>query len=399
MDKNLEASSYVPRVLIAASENWESLAELPYVLNKGGCIVDVFCSKGSWLTKNSFFHNWIEVNETNDLVESLIQRIKSFHYEWIILGDESLLKKFSNFNETEAFLKRVLPLTKIQNRKLLGSKIGLAQLCEKYNFDSPRTCTFNKKTDFISTSCNLNFPVLLKTDLSWGGGGIIYCKDGNSLISSISKLSDQEEFLLQEFLPGEDIAVEALFKEGRLLTFQCSKVLEYQTNRFGSTISRLYFNNLVIEEIIKNVGCKIGINGFASMQFVGSNIDDKYYLIEVDLRPQAWIRYGDFTGANFSIGVKRFTGLLPLVGTSLQFSSSPKTIEVVLFHRFLISLIINKNLASLFRFIIRRDMWRFIPLYDKVLMKAILNEVFSYTKRALFRRIVGNRFRTKNQPT
>ena len=39
------------KALVACIENWDTLQEVPFVLHEGGCTVDVFCSKRSWLIK------------------------------------------------------------------------------------------------------------------------------------------------------------------------------------------------------------------------------------------------------------------------------------------------------------------------------------------------------------
>jgi len=42
------------QVLIVCVENWDSLAEIPYILKSAGCTIDVFCSKDSWFCQIIF---------------------------------------------------------------------------------------------------------------------------------------------------------------------------------------------------------------------------------------------------------------------------------------------------------------------------------------------------------
>lgn len=163
----------MPKVLIACLENWDTLQEIPFIVNKGGCVVDVYCSKNSWLISNSFYHHWIECsNDVEEYVKGLSNLAQNTDspYDWIIPADEKLLNILNEHIVEEALFYKLLPLTKIENREILASKAGLSQLCEKNGIISPKYIVYNHSTSLDIASFQLKYPVLLKQDLSWGGG-------------------------------------------------------------------------------------------------------------------------------------------------------------------------------------------------------------------------------------
>src|SRR5574343_920382 len=121
------------KVLVACLENWDTLMELLFVLKKGGCTVDVFCSKDSWLLKNQYYNNWIESPSDVDQYQQQLLQIsldKDADYHWVILGDEKLLKIISEHPglSNNELCEKILPVYDIKNKPIMGSKYGLCLL-------------------------------------------------------------------------------------------------------------------------------------------------------------------------------------------------------------------------------------------------------------------------------
>ncbi len=80
------------KVLVACYGKWDATAEVPYILKKGGCVVDVFCAKDSWLLANSFYDNWIDSGDNKTLYkDKFIAILEKENYQWVILGDDILI--------------------------------------------------------------------------------------------------------------------------------------------------------------------------------------------------------------------------------------------------------------------------------------------------------------------
>ncbi len=367
------------KVLVACLENWDTLQELPFVLSKGGCMVDVYCSKNSWLISNSYYDKWIECSDNIDgYLKGLyaLAENQEAPYDWIIPADEKLLQLLNNDISSAGLFYKILPLTKISNREMLASKAGLSKLCEKYGITSPKYLVYDHKRDFDTSTFNLHYPVLLKQDLSWGGGGILFCEDEAAFKDNLKKTDPQYDTIIQEFITGKDIGVEALFCKGELVEYNVGEVSMYFDSKFNFTTKRNYFNSKRIGDELRNIGWHLGINGFASIQFIYKPDEDRYYLLEVDTRPNFFMPYGRFTGHDFSEAVRKF--LTPAYReTPGDIAVEEKITEVALFYRDIIRCVKQKDIKGIAKWMFNyRHCWNYIPTYDKVLMKRVLNELF-----------------------
>jgi len=84
------------KILLANIENWDSIAEVPFIFKKAGCHIDVLCNAGSWSISNKYFDTWIDgKNNTDFIIETVIAKATTDAYDWIILADDNLVKLVS----------------------------------------------------------------------------------------------------------------------------------------------------------------------------------------------------------------------------------------------------------------------------------------------------------------
>ena len=370
------------KILLASVVDWDSLGELPAIFKRGGCQqVDVLCNKDAWLTSNRFYDNWIEIkNETDELPQQVIQlaQDRTKNYDKIILLDDLIIRLMNESIDSEDLFKRILPLTKIENREMLSSKAGFSNVCERNNILSPKFLVYKDDTDLNTIDTRMNYPLLLKQDLSWSGAGIQFCHDKKSLKAGLEKISVKENLVVQEFITGEDVGVEALFHQGQLITYNAAKILDYFETKFTCTTRRIYFRNQEIEKLLTTLGESVGLNGFASISYMYEPNQHKYYLIEVDTRLNNWMPYSHFTGHGFSEGISRIikAGINPVEISTVQPEDLSKEIEVALFYRDLRRCWRKKDLKGFMRWVFNYNgYWRFIPIYDGLILRKILGEI------------------------
>lgn len=369
------------RVLIVSIASFfDSTAEVPFIYKKGGARVDVFCNGSSWLLSNKFYDNWIDSgddsNET-EFLNKLLRLINSNrnYYDKIVTTDDATNKLLNdNISETDLFYK-LLPLTKIENRKILSSKSGLSEVLEQYQIATPKYATYTECLDIQKIKMEFSFPILLKVDYSFSGIGLQLVENADSLEDAIKKVYNTKNMVLQEFIKGEDIGVEALFHEGKLVMYNAANILNYMYNSFSFTTSRRYFRNKRIEALLIALGEKIGINGFASIQYVYCKKRDTYFLIEVDIRTNSWMSYGRFTGQNFSEGIATIIDPEKISNT---YSTAEKTVNIYLFDRDIRRCIKHRDYNGMLKWFLNADgRWKFIPLYDLKYFHRILSKLAS----------------------
>ncbi|MBW4888433.1 ATP-grasp domain-containing protein [Mucilaginibacter sp. HMF5004] len=364
-------------LLVSIASFFDSTGEIPFMFKRAGCQVDVFCDKASWLLSNKYYDNWIESvddHETfkNDLV-ALIEKDPGY-YDWVVLLEDIVVKLLNDSISSEWMFKKLLPITKIENRELLSSKMGLSNVCNKYGIATPRFINYSEEHDIGYIQQQLHFPILLKEDFSFSGIGVHYCEEPALFEECLSKVRVKENLVLQEFIKGEDVGLEALFKDGELITYNCAEVLTYMYNRFSFTTRRRYYQNDEITALLKTLGKSIGLNSFASIQYIYHPERQMYYLIELDARTNAWMPYSRFTENDFSDGIKRIMeGNISFMPSK---TTSSKRVEVLIFDRDIRRCIKHRDIKGLLKWVFNYNgYWKFIPFYDGKIFKRVTKKI------------------------
>jgi len=360
-------------VLIACLDNWNTLSEVPYIVNKGGFEVHVLCGEESWLHKNKFFSKWIIAkDDPTAYVDQLIGLAKTENYDWIIPGDEKLIKLLNETITDEELFCKLLPLTKIENRELLSSKLGLSNVCMKYGVRTPAYIYYKVKGTGNPSFEALKFPVIMKIDFSWGGVNIKICHNIKEVEEALITMPEGETLIIQEYIQGHEVPIEALFWKGKLIAMGCSEILEYDKDEFSYSTRRRYFPvDQTLKEEIAFFGESAGIHGFVNMAYIKSSADGLHYLIEADTRPSSWAAYIEHAGNSFSKALKYIT-----TSTEPELQES-KTIEIALFHKDIRRALYKHDIKGLIRWIYNPAYWKYIPFYDRRLLKYTFKEIWS----------------------
>ena len=359
--------------LLISLKNWDSLIEIPSLLFDGGLTVDIFCKKDAWVLKNKYYNTFIEGSEDDDIFTTeLLTYIEKNNdlYDWIIPGDDVIIRLLNDRITDEALFYKIMPLTKIENRELLGSKAGFSELCTRYDIQTPKYLVYKEGATAAEIGQYVGYPLLMKLDKSEGGYGVFLCKTEDELAKNLTNVQDKENIVFQQFIQGYDINTEVLYKSGKLMVYSYSKTITVMGN-FGVSTERIFYQHPDIEPELMKIGERMGLSGFGNVVFMYSETDNKHYLIEIDLRPNAWMYYGKFIGNDFSDGVRKIRNNdLTLVKPDARYND--KKIKISLYKKDVYRCLMEKDIKSLLLWATNGNgRWKYIPNYDKVLLKAI----------------------------
>jgi len=363
------------RVLIVCVENWDTLSEIPYILKSAGCIVDVLCSKDSWLLANSFHDNWIERKpQLKDYLSQIEELSFNHKYDWVLLADDVIIKQVNESHFTEEQLTKVLPISELKHRSVLSSKIGLSNFCIENAIPSPKYVLYNNDDDLTTIQSSICFPVINKIDFSWGGAKMFVSNDYEAFLSNLNLLPENQNTMIQEYIMGEEVPVEAIYFNGELLEYMSSKILQFDKGPFSLSTKRSYFDNPDLKPLLQELGKKLGITGFANIAYIKEASTSIYYLIEIDLRPNSWMVYGRFCQKDFSSALKNYFNNN---GTILNTTAKEaKPIEMALFYKDLRRSFWQRDFKGVVKWVLNyKNYWQFIPCYDGKLLKKILGEL------------------------
>ncbi len=343
---------------------------IPYLFREADCHVDIFCPKRSAFHKHRYYDNWFEGEADNPMtfIESLHALLRRTEYDWVFPANDRTNRFLNKTVTDDELAQKILPLSKIEHRLLLGSKAGLTTLCQQYDIPSPQSAIYDGYLDPYALATRLGYPLLLKEDHSAAGVGVYFCADEAELSRSFDRLSveKRKNLVFQKYIPGKIIAVEALYKKGQLLAHADCIATKTMRDEFGASMERHYHNFDGLEMELALIGERFGINGFCTMTFMEEMETGQRYLIEADQRPQVWFRYAKFCGVDFSLAIRDY-----LEASHAPIRKQSKIKEdgkpIVMWHFFRhIRNFANHGVdwAELYRWALNVDgRWRFIPWY------------------------------------
>jgi hypothetical protein len=106
---------------------------------------------------------------------------------------------------------------------------------------------------------------------------------------------------VQQKITGVEIHLDAQFFAGKLLGWTYSKVLQV-SSRFGPSTDRLYVNPPSLDFVaeLDALANAADLHSFANVTLIWVESESCHYLIEADLRPNAWHQFGQLLGVDRS---------------------------------------------------------------------------------------------------
>ena len=290
-----------PKVLLV-SFKWTNLMEMPHVIKRAGFHVDVLCPFDNWAIKNSFYDHWINSGDSLDsLIESLLTLVREKVYTYILIGDDPILWKI--YRENINALWDLLPIRNPSALALLN-KIGLAEHCRNHSIPCPLFYPVADKGTACEALQILGLPLIVKENYSFASNGVRVFRDESSYFQFMEAYDFSEPLLVQRLMDGDLVAVEALFKHGKLLEYACSVSIN-ETLR-PSTKRRFFPNDIKIGDIITRLGDTSLLHGFANISLIQDKLSQDYFLFEADPRTNKWISYASWFGHDFALAFRRF---------------------------------------------------------------------------------------------
>jgi len=376
------------RILLVGYKDGDTSGEIPGLFARSGvCTIESYCSPQSWLLKSRYARAWHPANTEDPtlFIRELVALSRTGSYDWIVFTDDDALRVANDhFGEDEAWM---LPVHDAAYRPLAGSKAALSRLSEAKGLRTPPFAIHDGTSDIRKTATAVPFPLLLKVDRSGGGKGIYYCSDEQSLRKAFSSISPtrRKDLLLQSYIAGENISVEALYRNGALIAAAPAKVVRNMDNEFGVSAVREYAPDTVLEKELERIGKALCFNGFCSFTFMHTPGTKAYYLVEADLRTHAWFSLARFAGVDFSEAIRRY-----LEGTSGRVHQPEGTVRLRHFSRDIIWSVRNGDLRNLLAWATNyQRRWRLVPVHDlHLLTRTVKHIASSLTSHMLPVRIV-----------
>lgn len=322
--------------------------------------------------------------------ESLCQQINILHntYKKIIIfptNDLELEHLHKIYHEIKSFC--FLPFN-YNNLLNCSDKRIQYSLCEKLGVPYPKTISIENNDD-LNKIPSIQFPVLLKPtkrdDLKVDVFRNLHLNNNKVLEENWQKLQHYLSlgitFLASEIIPGDGSNIYAYTgyrnQNGDILNEWTGKKLSQFPDDFGvfSSASNEAPENVLIQGRILLNG--MDIKGIAQPEFKYDYRDQKYKLMEINLRSDMWHKIGTLSGVNLP-----YTQYLDGIGEKVQKQSQIKDIDIhfVYLKHEIINLITRRGYYRIFIDNIFKSDKTYFALYDITDIKPFLIDCKDITK-------------------
>ncbi|MDX2027968.1 MAG: hypothetical protein SFW62_04980, partial [Alphaproteobacteria bacterium] len=294
------------KVLVACSENGhDTVTELPAVLKRAGLDVTLMSSRKIRSYIGSYSNRWIESSENAaSIIQQIAELLARDSFDWIILGDDFLLRALADSPLEDALKSRIGPLRHSEYLRLLGSKAESTRFAADIDVLTPPFQICSSFAEIERAAAEIGFPCMIKIDRSGGGDGVFKCNSAIDLEYQRNQLQSGK-FLVEKYIEGAAASVEPLFLDGRLVAYSYGDMLM----TYGKTgvSSRRYFQPCpALADTLEKISMRLGLHGFCNFTFMRDATSGQHYLIEMDMRPNAWVAYTRFAGIDFSRAIQQY---------------------------------------------------------------------------------------------
>lgn len=254
----------------------------------------------SLISKSKFIHQKIFFDESNyaiDLIEKLIQSARKLdHKPVLFIASDTDLEIISGYrNHLSKYFLFSLPPDKIINGIL--NKDKFIELAAKFNLPIPKSVRISNISELGETNFNFNYPFIIKP--SWRNNEwlnifkekkVFVINNEKEFVQCIKSLKDfPSEYIVQELIAGPDSNIYCSFaildrnSEPLSMGF-CQKITQYPPQFGNTSIARPIVEENIKQEISslsKEVFKKLGLVGYASIEFKLDEQDNSFKIIEV----------------------------------------------------------------------------------------------------------------------
>lgn len=243
-------------------------------------VADYYTEKDSPAKQIADEHYQVSVTD----VDTIVTLIKRKNINGVITGFSDMLLPFY----AQICEKANLPCYATKEQfDIFINKDRYKELCRKFDVPTVKEYRINE-SDWINSTRDIKYPVLVKPADSSGARGISICNNNNELKESYQKAkeySESDKILVEHYLAGREATVFWVFQDGNYYMAMIGNrhVKKNQNGviplpvgyTFPASITDTYLNNIVpkAKEMFKSVGLKDGI------MFMQCKIEDSEVIV------------------------------------------------------------------------------------------------------------------------
>ncbi len=187
-------------------------------------------------------------------------------------------------------IAHVPPTPNCEQLKMAQDKWSFYCFVKEHNLPVSPTILFADNEKIVAEPSAVNsieFPALLKPTQGQGGSGIIKIEkrsDFYNIIEQKKAIQPEQRYIVQSYIPGEDLCLGALCKQGKIFSYVLQKDISYQNSSFGYQKIMEYVHNDMALEIADRLVSAMSWDGMAFIDLRIDNRDNSMKLLEINPR-------------------------------------------------------------------------------------------------------------------
>jgi hypothetical protein len=293
--------------LLLAGQSIELAIPVLGLFRRAGFTID-YMSPSKRLRGHPLIAEYLQLSTIEDLPAQLVQRTKETIYDQVIVTDDVSLALIKNADLSETLKLQILPITSIEACAHLTSKVGLSDCLSASGIPTPAYRVIRDPRELLPVSKEMGYPLLLKGDRSGGGTQVVKIT-GDADVAKLLRYFTYFPAVLQRYIEGDLIGIEAYYQRESLVFFNYAKVLSnVRSEEFTPSIFRRYLDNSslgsVVFEELAQLGRALRANGFVNITALYDSSVQQHYYVEADMRPTVWVDHAKYWGKDDAAAIR-----------------------------------------------------------------------------------------------
>ena len=215
---------------LLVGEHVDYVWQLPPLLASAGYDVDLLTRPSDFFRDNPYLREAMRVPQGERLFDSAVELTRACPYDWVIVVDNRTLRDIAL--RIDIAVEDRLRLAPVTSSDQFGHLFeGWPGPAARGGRSSGTPVSRGLRVDEAkSAAAELGFPAVVKLDASAAGNGLVLARS-DADVDAAGGLLDGQRLLVEEFLPGREWSIAALFRDAVLLSVLIMQPLMRQ--RFG----------------------------------------------------------------------------------------------------------------------------------------------------------------------
>jgi D-aspartate ligase len=215
------------------------------------------------------------------------------------IWETSIKSLIENKDRLESWDKLV-PLPSLQNFTIARSKSLLADHLKRFDFPGPKSLHLRPSLLQGRSDLDLNFPLLAKPLPGGSGRGIEKFEDYETFTAYFRENGLRREYILQEFIKGEDYGCNVLCSNGEILAFTMQKGNLWDPSKpYSAQIGMDFLYEEKLLQTVRKLMKSLDWNGIADLDLLYHKESDTFYIVEINPRFWATLTAALMAGINY----------------------------------------------------------------------------------------------------